>query len=328
MLKITAFDFGDQMEDLAWPHLILVYKSALHLFLSPISVTIESPSFLSVIVGNSCSPDFRERQACRDVLAAVFRKCESARSQVVRFIHNQFLTLICSKELLEFYLLYIDSLPFPLSAGAIRIFNECVLVLHSSHLFLRFCLSLFQVLSHYISIDNGLLHPTIEYIYDHWPCATVRKQLIFLNEIECLIVNFSSVIDSRIAELIFQRLATLVNLPNIEIAETALNLIIGDSLSTLIVAHAETAMHVLLAPLWSATSKNWNPMVREDAEYCIRMFNQLDEAVFKAEIAAMRAEKKKKKGVQAVRKAGWEQVFEAAKGGDSSIRGINLGLFL
>jgi hypothetical protein len=141
-------------------------------------------------------------------------------------------------------------------------------------------------------------------------------------------VNFSAIITAEIAELIFRRLATLVNLPNIEIAETALTLINGDSLSSLIVDHAETAVRVLLSPLWAATRKNWNPIVREDAEYCIRMFNELDEALFKAEIAVMRGEKKKKKGAQAIRKFGWEQIFEAAKGGDSSIRGINIGMFL
>jgi hypothetical protein len=128
--------------------------------------------------------------------------------------------------------------------------------------------------------------------------------------------------------MIFEQLAKLVNVPNIEIAETALNLICGESLSNLIVDQGELAMQTLLAPLWAATRKNWNPMVREDAEFCIRMFKQMDEAVFAAQISSMRARKKKKKTEKQFRTYRWGKVFEAAKARDKSITSINLGSLL
>jgi hypothetical protein len=179
---MTAFDYGDQMEDLAWPHLLLVDKASLQLFSSKIAIAVESSSFLSVLVSNSCSPDYRERQSCRDVLAAVYRKCELWRPQIVRFICNQFLTLTCSREVLEFHLIVVDGMPQPLAPESIAAFTDCVLILHSSDLFQRFCLSLVQVLNYHIRVDAGLLNPTFESICCHPPSSIVRKQLIFLSE--------------------------------------------------------------------------------------------------------------------------------------------------
>jgi serine/threonine-protein phosphatase 2A regulatory subunit B' len=328
MLKITAFDYGDQMEDLAWPHLQLVYRATFFLFESHIQITIQNRNFLSVLVSNSCSPDSRERQGCRDVLTRVYRKCEGSRAQIARFVHNQFLTLICSRELLDFYVLIVDNMGLPLSVDNIRVFHECVLVLHSSHLFLRFCLSLLQVLNHYIRVDSTLLKPAFIYIFEHWPWATVKKQVIFLSEVEGLVVSYGAMIDGEIAELIFKQLAKLVTLPNIEIADCAINMIIGDSLGQVIVDNCESSIKMLLSPLYSAAKSNWNELVRDDAEFAVKMFHQLDPELFRQEAAAIKNAKQTKKAYQQMCKTRWEKVFEAARARDKSIKGINMSVFL
>jgi hypothetical protein len=328
MLKITAFDYGDQMEDLAWPHLQLVYKATFLLFESAIQIMIDSRNFLSVLVSNSCSPDSRERQACRDVLVRVYRKCESSRDQIARFAHNQFLTLICSRELLDFYISVVDSMGLPLSPENLRVFRDCVLVLHSSHLFLRFCLSLLQVLNHYIRVDSSLLKPTFSYIFDHWPSANVKKQVIFLSEVEGLVISYGAIIDLEISEMIFGQLAKLVAVPSIEISESAVNMILGDSLGQIIVDNCPSAIKILLSPLYNAAKTHWNELVREDAEFAVKMFHQLDEDLFKQEVVAMKAAKKTKKAYQQICKMHWEKVFEAAKARDKSIKGINLSVHL
>jgi serine/threonine-protein phosphatase 2A regulatory subunit B' len=328
MRKITAFDFGDQVEDLAWPHLVLVYKASLRLFSSKISIAIENNSFVSVLVSNSCSPDSRECQLCRDVLKAVYRKCDVVRSQIVRAIHAQFLTLICSKELLDFYLTVVDALPLPLTPDNITVFKNCVLILHSSFLFHRFCFNLVTVLDHYIRVDAGLLGPTFEYIFAHWPSSTVHKQLIFLDEIEELTQSYSEIITPEIGQSIFRQLAKLVNVPHIEIAEMVLELIWKDSFSMLIAEQAEAAMQILLSPLAAAAKRNWSPNVRENAESCINMFRQLDEALFVDLMNARRDRKKKKKADKQIRNFRWAKVFESAKAHDKSITSVNLGTFL
>jgi 3-oxoacyl-[acyl-carrier-protein] synthase III len=116
----------------------------------------------------------------------------------------------------------------------------------------------------------------------------------------------------------------LVNVPNVEIVEAALNLILGDSCSQMIVDNAEKAMEMLFEPLWSAARKNWNELVREDDEFCLRMLNQLHESLFKAEVNAMKTAQKKRKAAKPICKTHWEKIFELAKLTDKSIRKVNL----
>jgi succinate dehydrogenase flavin-adding protein (antitoxin of CptAB toxin-antitoxin module) len=92
----------------------------------------------------------------------------------------------------------------------------------------------------------------------------------------------------------------------------------------MIVDNAEIAMKTLLEPLWGAARKNWNELVREDAEFCVRMLNQLDEDLFKAEVRAMRAAQRKRKATKQICKTHWEKIFESAKLKYRSIRGVNL----
>jgi hypothetical protein len=328
MIKITAFDYGDQMEDVSWPHLQLVYRSVLSLFKSNVEVTIQNRNFLSVLVSNSCSPDARERQQCRNVLFRVFRKCAASRDQIARLVHNHFLTLVCSRELLDFYVLVVDSMTVPLEPENLRAFHECVLVLHSSHLFLRFCLSLLQVLNHYIRLDATCLPSTFLYIFEHWPWASVRKQVVFLIEVEGLVVSYGTMIDPEIAELIFRQLAKLVNLPHIQIAQSTINLILGDSLGNLIRTNTEAAIRTLLLPLYLAAKGNWNPVVREDAEFAVKMLHKLDEEIFRREVTAMKNAIVEKKANHQIRKTRWEKIFEAAKARDKTIKGNKFSVTL
>lgn len=324
MRKITAFDYGDMMEDTAWPHLQLVYKSMFRLFDSNLTVNLDNPTLLSVLVGNACSPDDRERQACRDVLISLHMKCESSRPLIFRFVIDQFLTTICSRELLDFFAQLVASLAVPLGHNDLLFFNECVLLLHSSHLFMRFCLSLLQVINKYIKAEPALLKPTFRYIFAHWPSATTRKQMIFLSEVEGLVVSYSSLITPEIAEMIFTQVGKLVTLPNIEVAEAALNLLLGMSFEPMIIANATVAMKVLVGPLYEAAKKHWNDFVREDAEFCLRMFNEMDATEFRARMKALALEKKTKKTYKKICRAHWEKVFETAKGNDKTIRSVNL----
>lgn len=348
LLKITSLqvaDFGDQMIDTAWPHLELIYKATFRLFSSQIPVNdlfiskspnSENPSitdnrhynFLSCLVSNSCSPDSRERQATKDILIKIYAKCKDAVPVLKRFVLNQFLTGICSAELLEFYIKIVDGLSLPLTEKEVFFFKEVVLLLHTSPLFLKFCLNLLQVIDHYIKNDPNLLEPTIEYIKSHWPVGTVKKQLIFLSELEDLIVTFNSIMNDKIADTIFELLASLVVQPNIDIAETSLNLFMGTSCENLLANFLENAIRIMVGPLYESAKKNWNEFVREDATYALQLLSELDKDLFNKQVEVMKEERKKKKVYSQIWKTNWAKVFETAKMKDKGITGANLEAIL
>lgn len=348
LLKITSLqvaDFGDQMIDTAWPHLQLVYKAAFRLFTSTIQMNQffkpvtekDQPNnkqhknhynFLSCLVTNSCSPDNRERQATKDILIKIFNKCPDAIPVLKRFVLNQFLTGVCSAELLEFYIKMVDNLPQPLSEKEIFNYKEVFLVLHTSPLFMRFCLNILQTIDHYVKIDQSLLQPTIQFLKDHWPIGSVRKQLVFLSELEGLIISYSNIINEKTAELIFQLLANLVIQPNVEIAETSLGLFMGASCENLLATYLESAIKIMVSPLYDSAKKNWNEYVREDATFAIQMLSELDKDLFNKQVEVMKEERKKKKTYSQIWRTNWAKVFETAKMKDKAITGSNLEIIL
>lgn len=352
LLKITSLqvaDFGDQMIDTAWPHLQLVYKAAFRLFTSTIPMnSFFKPvpgkdhasnankgkpqknhyNFLSCLVTNSCSPDNRERQATKDILIKIYGKCPDAIPVLKRLVLNQFLTGVCSAELLEFYVKMVDNLPQPLPEKEIFNYKEVFLVLHTSPLFMRFCLNILQTIDHYVKIDQSLLEPTIQFLKDHWPIGSVKKQLVFLSELEGLIISYSNIINEKTAELIFQLLATLVVQPNIDIAETSLGLFMGASCETLLATYLEIAIKVMVSPLYESAKKNWNEYVREDATFAIQMLSELDKDLFNKQVEIMKEERKKKKTYSQIWRTNWAKVFETAKMKDKAITGSNLEIIL
>ncbi|OHS97413.1 hypothetical protein TRFO_09387 [Tritrichomonas foetus] len=285
-------------------------------------------NFLSCLVSNCCSPDNRERQATKDILIKIYNKCSSVQNIIKRFIINQFLTSICSAELLEVYVKIVDSLPQPLSEKEVFIFKNAVLLLHTSPLFMKFCLNLLQVIDHYVKRDKTLLEPTIKYIQKHWPVGIVRKQLIFLSELEGLVISYSNLMDEAIATIIFEQLSDLVVQPNIDIAETSLNLFTGSSFDNLLATFPETAIKIMVPPLYESAKKNWNEFVREDATFAIQLLSELDKPTFQKQVEVMKAERKKKKVYAQIWKTNWAKVFETAKKKDKSITGANLEYIL
>jgi hypothetical protein len=146
--------------------------------------------------------------------------------------------------------------------------------------------------------------------------------------VEGLVVTYGEIIDAQIAEMMFGQLSKLVTLPSVEIAQSALNMILSDTLSDIIVDNCPAAIKILLSPLYTAAKQHWNELVREDAEFAVKMFHQLDEDLFRQEVAAMKAAKAAKKTYQQICKTRWEKVFEAAKATDKSIKGINISVHL
>lgn len=320
------FDFDDVTQDMAWPHLALVYEALLKLLMSSKDVTINHATFVSVLVCNSCSPDERERMAARDNLKFLFVKCPDLRDTILRHVENQFLTGVCSHQLLEFMLTVLDEVGRPLPDNFIRIYQTSILFLHSSKLFMKFYKAFFACVNRFVRAERSLLKPTIEYLVRHWPSSTVRKQLIFMSEMEGLTLNYYEDVNEEIAKMVFTKLSELVNEPNIDIAETALNVIMGQALEEPLLTFAELAIQTLTQELMNAANKNWNEFVQEDSKLALQLLSDLNPTYFKAQVGRLKEERKKKKTYQGIWRTNWKKVVESAKLNDSSITSANMDM--
>ena len=317
---ISPFDPGDQFIDQCWPHLELIYESLLALFSAPTSIPVD-PIIIPVLISCCCSLDDRERLATRDVLKALYTNSPQSRSILLRTLGNQFRVGICSAELLEFFVRAIDGFKTPLSSKRIILFNS-LLHLHTSNSLGKFCLSLFHCVSHYITLEKSLLSVAIAYLDQHWPCGSIRKQLLFLSEIEGLVVNFEDDIDEQTAEIIFKRLSDSIQQPNFELAETSINMLMGPSLDSIISRYTYIGANILIPGLYKSASKHWNSIVKDDAVEGIEKMGDFSDEAFKRAVAEMKTAKGKKKSEKARRKTNWAKIVEAARKRDGSIFAI------
>lgn len=324
----SPFDFDDVTKDLAWPHLSLVYETLLTLLSTTITFTFDNIPLIVALITNSCSPDSNERLIVRDCLSSLYAKCPETKEPIMRLMKNQFLTQNCTTELLEFFVTIIDEIQFPMPVDFEQIYLDYFIVLHSSPVFLKFCKAFFTCINHIIRVNVSLLEPTIRYITQHWPCSTIRKQLIFLSELEGLVNNYNQAVTKDIAEIVFRQLSELVNQPNIDLSETTINIILGPALEGPLETYADLAISILVQPLFNAAKQNWNEFVREDATTTLQLLSDIDENLFKKYVTKMKEERKKKKTYQQIWKTNWAKVFETAKAHDKKISGMNMDLFL
>lgn len=320
------FDFDDVTQDMAWPHLALVYEALLKLLMSPINVKVKHPTFVSVLAKNSCSPDERERMAVRDNLKLLFVKCPDLQDTILRLVQNQFLTGICSHQILEFILAVLDEVGRPLPESLVNMYKNSILFLHSSKMFLSFYKAFFAVVNRFVRFERSLLQPTIEYLVKHWPSSTVRKQLVFMSEMEGLTLNYFEDVNEEIAKMVFTKLSDLVNQPNIDIAETALNVLLGPALEEPLINYPELAIKILTQELMNAANKNWNDYVQEDSKLALQMLSDLNPKIFKSTVSKLKEERKKKKTYQGIWRTNWKKVVESAKINDSTITSANMDM--
>lgn len=325
---ISPFDCGDQVQDTAWPHLNLVYKTFAYFLESNISSNLVKVNLINALITNCVGPDDRERLITKELLRKLYSKADSLRPAMLRAVVSQFQTKKCSAELLEFFNRIIQSFQAPLDDKQILIYKESVLYLHSSPDFLKFCLNLLQCINQYIKLEPKLFEPTIEYICSHWPISHIRKQVLFLSEIEGLFLGFPKRITSKTASLVFKRLADLVTQPNIDLAETAINVILGPAMEEAINVFIGDANRILVPLLLNSAKHHWNEFIKEDASVALQMLDGIDSNVMDGTLSAMKGEKKKKKAEKVSWRTNWAKVFEVAKRNDKTISNINLDMYL
>lgn len=325
---VSPLDVDDQVQDTAWPHLFLVYKTLNTLMESNNVPTCNNKNLVQALVSNCCGPDDRERFACKDILRKMYSKCPNLQQSILRAVVSQFQTKQCSADLLEFFGKVVAGYQASLTAEQISTYKNAVLFLHSSPNFLKFCLNLLQVINQHIKLDPSLYEPTIEYIISHWPSSSIRKQILMLSEVEGLFLGFPKLLNERSSKLVFTLLSELITQPNIDLSETSCNVIIGPALEEALLAFTPLAHKILDEQLLSVARNHWNDFVRDDSKLALQMMSDIDNDLLEETLNNSKDTKKRKKANNLIWKTNWAKVFETAKSRDNNIQGPNLELFL
>lgn len=279
MIRFAVIETLDVLYDSSWPHLSLAYdclKSSLNCQYAQ-NIT---PDFIYHLIGNSVSPDERERAAVRDILHSMYTKFMNQRTVVRQKIAEQFENGVCSAELLEFFGSVVSGFNSPLNPEHATFFRNFVLPLHTLNEFPFFSSQVKQLIVNYIQKSGFLLEPTLDYLLTHWPQSHRIKQGLFLKEIEELLVTYEIHISSQAAVKVFKLIGQTTFNMNSDIAEKAIDILTNPSMTFTLKTHSQVVFPLLIEPLYRSLKEHWDEIIRTNACVTLQTLSEIDKNVF------------------------------------------------
>jgi hypothetical protein len=317
-----VLEVHDSACDSAWPHLSLAYDCLLGSLNSPQAISGLTAEFFYQLIGNAASPDERERIVVRDILHALYTKCMTARTLMREKIAAQFTMGVCSSELLTFFVSVVSGFNSPLNPEHVTFYHRYVLPLHCLVTYPSFSTQLVQLIVTYISKSGFLLDPTVSYLLLHWPKSHRLKQSLFLKELETLLCKFEIHITQQISGAVFALIGRTTLSENVDVAETAIDILMNPALSFTMKTHAGSVYPVVIPPTYRSARKHWDEIIRANAFVALQTMAELEQSTFgrvKDGIKPARATDVARSGA---RNANWAKLYEAAKTADRNVKPV------
>jgi hypothetical protein len=102
------------------------------------------------------------------------------------------------------------------------------------------------------------VEPVLMYLLRHFPCASQKKQLLFLHEINTLVQRFWESVTPRVSQILFQRTAALFSSACAEISEDALRLFRTDGFRQILRHSFIDLAPVLIHRAQKVSDGHWN----------------------------------------------------------------------
>jgi hypothetical protein len=317
---VSSVDCPDNVLDVAWPHLQLVYNALKSLLLSKLSSTVTDTKIVSLLVYNTLSSDERERQAAKECLSSFARNVSGLKQSVIVNSMQHIQAGDCSAELLGLIYDLVPDLQL-LFPTKFKSFFRDVVRLHNSFLHAKFSTSLSQCLTRFIRADQTLLNELIRYLATHWPTSGIKKQVTFTDELGSLMENFGEApIERDAAVLLFQRLSCLVLDPGVDVAESALSFFIGPGNEATLLQYIDVAMQRMVSNLNACRRDHWNVFIRDDARIALDLLSKANPVLFSEQVQVIKNQRKSHRASESGRVKGWEMVFQTARKVDPQIR--------
>ena len=323
MTRFTVVETHDVLYDSAWPHISLAYDALQSSFNCKYAQNI-TPDFIYHLIGNSVSPDDRERIAVRDILHSMYTKFMNQRTVVREKMADQFVNGVCSTELLEFFVSVVSGFNSPLNPEHVTYFRNYVLPLHTLNDFPVFASQAKKLVNTFIQKSGFLLDPTIEYILLHWPKGNRIKQCLFLREIEELIITHEIHVSTQTAVKVFKLIGELANDMNSDVAEIAVDILTNPSIAFSLQTHSHAVFPLIVGPLYCSTQKHWDGCIRTNAFVTLQTLSEIDREDFNKLTDIMKNKDAQKTTDFNNIKSNWTKISNMAKHNFKSIKPIDL----
>lgn len=315
---ISTIDCPDNVFDISWPHLNLVYSDLKAFFSSKLMSKLKSDqivSLMNIFLINTYSSDERERQSVKDCLSLLYSKINEndSKKSVIKSTFNRIELGKTSAELLGFIYDIVTDIPTLFPEQLLQLYTA-VLSLHNSPLFMKFSGSLSSCITRFIRTKRTLLEPTILFLVNHWPKAGIRKQVNITSELESIMQNFAEQPISRnCATALFQKLGALFVEPGVDVAEAALSFVIGQGNEATLIEYIDLAMKLLIPSLCACKKKHWNIFIQDDANIVLDLLSKVNPPLYTNTLQEIIDNQKTQKINNKNRTKTWALITEMAK---------------
>lgn len=292
-------DEGDDYQDACWPHLQLVYEVLRKFISCEVIKSSECRSWLNMgfitqLINLFSSEDCRERRYLKTILHCLYGNFIEVRGYVRTGMTHFFHRVIYQQEshcgvaeLLEILGSIVNGFVVPLKEEYKEFLRRELLPLHlpvglpGYHIQLSFCIA--QLVEKEPKMGNEI----VEYLLKHWPSRSTRKEVMFLDEVEEILILSDNECIGQVMGSMFRRILKCAESAHFQVAERALYFWNNDEMITLIARHREQIMRNAVCSLQRNIETHWNDNVLCLSENVQTMLQDMDPELYQSCMKAL-----------------------------------------
>ncbi|CCF57782.1 hypothetical protein KAFR_0D01360 [Kazachstania africana CBS 2517] len=260
-------DEDEPVNELAWPHMQLVYELFLRFVESPdfnhqIAKQYIDQNFILRLLELFDSEDIRERDCLKTTLHRIYGKFLSLRSFIRRSINNIFLQFVYETErfngvaeLLEILGSIINGFALPLKEEHKIFLIRVLLPLHKVRSLSLYHPQLAYCIVQFLEKEPLLTEEVVMGLLRYWPKTNSTKEIMFLNEIEDIFEVIEPLEFIKIEVPLFVQLAKCISSSHFQVAEKVLSYWNNEYFLNLCIENAEVILPIIFPALYELTSQ-------------------------------------------------------------------------
>jgi serine/threonine-protein phosphatase 2A regulatory subunit B' len=271
-------DEDEPINEVAWPHMQVVYEFFLRFLESPdfnhtLAKQYIDHDFVLKLLELFDSEDPRERDCLKTTLHRIYGKFLSLRSFIRRSMNNIFLQFTYETErfngiaeLLEILGSIINGFALPLKEEHKIFLARVMLPLHKVRSISLYHPQLAYCIVQFLEKDPLLTEEVIMGLLRFWPKTNSTKELMFLNEIEDICEVIEPLEFIKIEVPLFVQLAKCISSPHFQVAEKVLGYWNNEYFLNLVTDNAETILPIIFSALYEISSMDQSSNIKAGAE--------------------------------------------------------------
>ncbi|CAH6723031.1 serine/threonine-protein phosphatase 2A 56 kDa regulatory subunit delta isoform [[Candida] jaroonii] len=259
-------DEDEPVNELAWPHMQVIYEFFLRFIESPDfnhqnAKPFINQNFILKLLELFDSEDPKERECLKTTLHRIYGKFLSLRSFIRKSINNVFIQFVYETErfngiaeLLEILGSIINGFAIPLKEEHKIFLIRVLMPLHKVKSLSLYHPQLAYCIVQFLEKDATLTEDVIMVLLRFWPKINSLKEVMFLNEIEDIFEVMEPNEFLKIQIPLFAQLSKCISSSHFQVSEKVLMLWSNDYFLTLITENAEVILPIMFASLYELTN--------------------------------------------------------------------------